>query len=157
MKKDCCQKRHWEAIGNTLYGKILTQVTILLLIAIPIITVTIHLFSFDGVNIVLKTYLDINLSIFNSSHWVFLFFWLYMLYICGTAAVLMIFAALYCGLSTQFWLKFASHTFLPKTYRGSNCNIPKFRFRHYQQLRLLASIFNQSFAKKIMTGENFLF
>ena len=153
MKKKCCQKRYWKTIGNALNGKILTQLTECLLFLIPIFVSSLHLFSFDGVNILLTICFQTHLSIWNPSHDTFLLFWLYLLYIYGIAMVLMIFAALYCGVSTQFWLKFASHTFLSKSYRKSNCYIPKFKFRHYQQLRLMASIFNQSFANKVFTGK----
>jgi len=152
MKNKGCRKYFWNAIGRTLHGESITRLTILLLALVPLIVITMQLFPFDGLNIVLRTHFRIHLSIWNATHAMCLLTWLYSLYSFGTGILLIIFSALYCGISLQFWLKFASHTFRSKAFREANCEIPKFRFRHYQQLRLVASIFNQSFANKTVTG-----
>jgi len=140
MKNKCCQNRFWDSIGSTLHGKNLTLLRIPFIVFVPLIIMTTHLFPFDGLNIFFSTFFHIHLSIGNPIHAVFLLIWLFLMYNFATALLLMIFAALYCGVSVQFWLKFASLTFLSETLCQSNCNIPQFRLRHYQQLRLVATI-----------------
>jgi len=155
MKKECCQRYYWNTIGNSLNAKYLIQLTILHLPFVPILIIIVQFFPIDGFNIILRTYFGVELSIFNPTHALVLLCWLFVMYNFGTALVLGIMTALYCGISIQFWLKFASLTYLSKTYRRSKCDIPKFRLEHYQQLRLVATVFNESFAGIIVTGEKF--
>ena len=156
MKKKCCERYYYNTIGSSLLGKDLSLITILHLVFIPPMILIIHLLPYDGLNIVLRTYFGVQLSIFNPLHAIILLFWLFIMYNFGTALVLGIFAALYSGISVRFWLKFASKTFLPKTYRQSKCNVPKFRLQHYQLLRLVATTFNESFAHTLVTCKNFI-
>jgi len=153
MKNKCCEQYYRNTIGNALNAKYLTQLTILHFFLIPPIIMIVQLFPIDGFNIILRTFFGIQLSIFNPAHGICLVCWLFIMYNVGTAMVLGIFAALYCGISMQFWLKFASQTYLSKTGCRLNCDIRKFRLEHYQQLRLVATVFNQSFANIVVTGE----
>jgi len=154
IKKNCCKQHYWDCIGSHLNGKILISLTILGFVVIPSSCLPLYMQPFDGVNIFLRTHLQVNLSplsLVNAKHAPFLLSVLALLYAVGTIWILAIFTALYSGLSCQFWLRFGFYNLFNRYQHSHPCKMHKFRFSHYQQLRLLAGIFNQAYGHPGMT------
>jgi len=153
MKKECCQLYYWDCIGIHLKGKLLLSMAIVGFVIIPASCIPLYLQPFDGINIFLRTHFQIYLSalsVVNVKHGPFLLLLLAFLYGVGAVWILAVFTVVYSGISCQFWLRFGFYN-LSKPYHHHPCKMHKFRFSHYQQLRLLANIFNQNFCHPGMT------